>query len=102
MFLQYEGYNVMSTTDPLEAYKLATENHFDLLIADYNMNDMNGIELAAKCRELHNDISTILITGYWDKLSEAGDIYDDFRAILPKPLDIDRLLDELNAVKSTH
>lgn len=98
MFLQYEGHQVESTTDPLEAFEMAGRNRFDLIIADYFMNQMDGVELVTKCREKQIGLQAILITGHWDKLCEAGDICAKFKAVLPKPLDIDRLIEELNTV----
>ena len=100
MFLQYEGHEVEATTDPLEAFEMAGRHTFDLIIADYFMAQMDGIELVDKCRERQIDLQAILITGHWDRLSEAGDICAKFKAVLPKPLDIDRLVEELNTVKS--
>ncbi|MBC8276872.1 MAG: response regulator [FCB group bacterium] len=100
MFLRYEGHEVEATTNPLEAFEIAGRSTFDLIIADYFMNQMDGIELVDKCREKQFDLQAILITGHWDKLNEAGDICAKFKAILPKPLDIDQLVEELNSVKS--
>ena len=100
MFLQYEGHLVEATTDPFEACKKAKYMVFDLVIADYFMSQMDGIELVHKCRELQNPLEAILITGHWDRVSEAKDICCLFKAVLPKPLDIDRLIEELDSVKT--
>lgn len=100
MYLRYEGHEVEATTDPLEAFEMAGRQTFDLIIADYFMAQMDGVELVDKCREKQTDLQAILITGHWDRLNEAGDICAKFRAVLPKPLDIDRLVEELNTVKS--
>jgi len=99
MFLQYEGHLVEATTDPFEACKMVKNMVFDLVIADYYMSQMDGIELVHRCRELRNPPEAILITGHWDKISEAKDICCLFKAVLPKPLDIDRLMEELDSVK---
>ena len=98
MFLQYEGHYVDATSDPNEAYRIASKKIFDIIIADYFMSQMDGIELVVKCRQNQENLEAILITGHWDKLVEAGDICSQFKAVLPKPLDIDRLVEELNTV----
>jgi len=100
LFLQYEGHIVEATTDPLEACLIAQRSDFDLIIADYFMNRMDGMELVNKCRKLQARLEAILITGHWDKISDAKDICGQFKAVLPKPLDIDRLMIELDSVKT--
>ena len=99
MFLQYEGHSVDATSDPNEAYNIASGKFFDIIIADYFMSQMDGIELVGKCRQNQKNLEAILITGHWDKLIEIGDICSQFKAVLPKPLDIDRLVEELNTVQ---
>jgi len=98
MFLEYEGHSVHATTNPAEACGFADKIGFDLIIADYFMNQMDGVELVSKCRKGQLKPEAILITGHWDRILELKDVCCRFRAVLPKPLDIDRLVEELNRV----
>lgn len=57
----------------LEAYSgsqaleiLSSGQHVDLLITDYAMPGMTGVELANRARELHPDLPILLATGYAD------------------------------------
>ena len=55
--LQFLGqYEVDAVTDPHEANTLAAERNYDLLIADFNMPDMNGDQLFRDilCRYVEN------------------------------------------------
>lgn len=51
--LKSEGFNVVSAKNGLEALNLIKEetSNFDLLITDFDMPDMDGLELAKQCKE---------------------------------------------------
>jgi len=62
----------------LEAYSgrdaltiLASEQPIDLLITDYAMPDMNGVELAHAARQLRPGLPIVLATGYSELPSGA-------------------------------
>lgn len=64
MFLEAldEGVTVDSVSDPLEAIRLQSRNSYDVIISDYKMISMTGIELLQKVRE-KSDVPFILYTG---------------------------------------
>lgn len=68
MVLTGRGYLFKKFQDPREAWSsFSAENPPPrLLITDYAMQGMNGIELLMKCKKLHPDIKTILISGTVD------------------------------------
>jgi CheY-like chemotaxis protein len=98
LFLQYLGYQVFPTNDPVQAFNIAQIQSLDLLIVDMFMSQMDGLELLKRCRQMQQNLPAILITGQCDRLIEYPEIYTHFQAILPKPLDIDRLIEELKLV----
>ncbi len=80
------------------AATLHTQDHFDLIILDHNMDEMNGIELAEKisgqCRP--GEIPTmIMITGYTAAIDQAAAARAGIRKVLSKPIKRSQLLDEL-------
>lgn len=98
LYLQSEGQNVFATTSPQEALKLIGERVFDLGIVDLVMPEMDGFELVEKCRQKQRKLPFILITGHMDRLETLGDqVQSTFSAVLSKPLDIDRLIEEINS-----
>jgi DNA-binding NtrC family response regulator len=99
MFLQYEGHQVYSTTDPFVACLKVREEPFDLVIVDLVMPEMNGFDLVYRCKSCQSQMKAILITGHHDMLTENKDAQAIFNKILPKPLDIDRLLEELKEIQ---
>ena len=64
MFLEEldEEVTVDSVSDPDEAIRLQGRNSYDLVISDYKMVSMTGIELFHKVRE-RSDVPFILYTG---------------------------------------
>ncbi len=62
--LEKGGYEVVAKGEPLGALELLKERSFDLLITDIKMEDLNGIELLKRAREIHPDLPVIMITGH--------------------------------------
>ena len=68
MLLGLEGFsNVISFNNPIEALKYVQKNELDLIISDFIMPQMNGIDFLDKAKKTQTEISTILLTGYADK-----------------------------------
>ena len=65
MSLQSEGYSLKKFTDPELALKafLKARPKPVLLITDYALGKMNGLELVEKCKEAKPDLTSILISG---------------------------------------
>ena len=57
---------IVSFSEPKDALKYITNNHVDILLVDYMMPDMNGIELMKQALAIDPDILTIMITAAGD------------------------------------
>jgi two-component system, cell cycle sensor histidine kinase and response regulator CckA len=65
----------------------AQDDAFDLVITDYKMPGMNGLQLARELRFKHPRLPVILYTGFNEGLAPA-DIEDaGVRALVIKPID---------------
>ncbi len=62
-------YDVRSFTDAEEAVEHLRENLVDVVISDYLMPKMNGIDLLAQAKQAQPETSRILLTGHADKQS---------------------------------
>jgi two-component system chemotaxis sensor kinase CheA len=62
--LETSGYAVSTAVDGAEAFALARNNTFDLIVSDVDMPNLNGFELTEKIRndKKLNDIPIILVT----------------------------------------
>lgn len=66
--LKLEGYNnVFTFNAPSEAVEWLKTNKCSVIISDFIMPEMNGIEFLRKAKELDSDTTQILLTGYADK-----------------------------------
>ncbi len=61
--LRREHLQPMSTTEPEEALEWILDNEVAVLVSDYHMPCMNGIELAARVQKLRPTTVRILMTG---------------------------------------
>ena len=68
MLLEIEGFSNVNYFDkPENALEYIKENTPELVLSDFLMPDMNGIEFLSEVNKLYPDVSTILLTGYADK-----------------------------------
>ncbi len=68
MLLGLEGFsNVVLFNAPKDALEYLKTREVDLIISDFIMPEMNGIDFLNSAKKLQNDVSTILLTGYADK-----------------------------------
>ncbi len=120
-FLTLEtDYEVVAFTSPKEALEHLREHKVDLVISDYLMPDMDGIEFLAKVKEIQPEATRVLLTGYADKenaikaINDVG-LYqyiekpwenDDLKLIIRNGLEktvlLKRLQDKIGEVNKAH
>jgi len=66
--LEELGYKVFTSNSPHDALELCGKQRFDLVITDYKMPKMNGVEFIGRLRKLHPVVGVILISGFTDTL----------------------------------
>lgn len=85
--------NIITSNNPISALEIVKENDIDLIISDYLMPEMNGIDFLIEVKKIKNDTTMILLTGYADKenvikaVNEVGVYY-----YIEKPWDNDNLI----------
>lgn len=62
-----EDVDVDTTTSPSEALDKIDENDYDCVVADYQMPEMDGLELLKEVRKAHEDMIYGLLTGKGDE-----------------------------------
>ncbi len=97
--LEAAGYHLTAVgSGPEGLAALATGQH-DLLIVDYAMPGMNGVDVVKEARRLHADLPIIMATGYAD-MGAVQTVLDPSR-ILNKPFRIDDLTAAVQEALST-
>ncbi len=64
--LAREGWEVMAFTSAREALEQLVAMPMDLVISDYRMPEMNGVEFLQACKEEHPDALRIILSGQAD------------------------------------
>lgn len=70
-----------------EALVLLAESRFDILVTDYHMPGINGVELVRRCRELYPHMSRIIISGIGNQ-KDIADALGETHQFLAKPFDV--------------
>ena len=66
--LKVEGFNnAHFFNNPKEALEFLASNIPDLVISDFLMPEMNGLEFLSEVKKMYPEVSKILLTGYADK-----------------------------------
>jgi len=63
-FLRMEGYEVYSTTSPIEALEMIRKQKYHIVLADIVMPKMDGIEFLTQVKQYDALTQVIMMTGY--------------------------------------
>ncbi|WP_131111111.1 EAL domain-containing protein [Sulfuricystis thermophila] len=90
--LRREGYRILATTSPQEAFELLAQHRVQVIISDQRMPEMSGTEFLSRVKQIYPDTVRIVLSGYTDlqSITEAinrGAIY----RFLVKPWDDEEL-----------
>ena len=92
--LELLGYHVREAADGLQGLRMLGDRRPDLLVADYLMPGMDGVDLIVEARKLHPGIPTLLATGFAD-MSRVEQVLGG-QQVLSKPFDLDALSHAVN------
>jgi len=91
--LESDGYDVLSASNGPEALAICRKSShpIELLVTDYNMPEMNGLELARECARLSSELSVLYISGSNPDEELTADLGGRKRGFLGKPFRGDEL-----------
>ncbi|GAB6904529.1 Transcriptional regulatory protein ZraR [Desulfosarcina cetonica] len=92
VILETEGYEVDSANEVDSALKMLSQKKYEILLTDYRLGPIDGIELFKKARQLDDDISGVMMTAYASIDSAIQSIKDGFNDYIQKPFEPDILL----------
>ena len=102
LLLKHAGYDVATAGSAKAALQMARKQHFDLVISDIGMPEMNGYELATALRDLaaYNSTPLIAVTGYSEYDDRGRAVRAGFNVHLAKPIEPTQLLSLMNELLS--
>lgn len=94
-FLTSLGYRVEGIASAKEAIGKIQQNDYDLVITDFGMPDMNGMELAKIVKTKNPQCPVILFTGSMIPLDSEKEKVNGIDAIIHKPSTLETLRNEI-------
>jgi CheY-like chemotaxis protein len=88
--LEMQGYRAVSAYNAQEALEKFKREKFDIIVTDFRMEGMNGLELARQIHATQPNIPVIIVTGYGHV--DGG---KDIDACLPKEQMFPALLEKI-------
>jgi len=100
MLLESAGYEVLSASNGLDGLTIFRQSvrPVDLLVTDYNMPQMSGLELARECSRLFPGLRVLYVSGSGADEELEADLQASKRAFLAKPFRGDDLLRKARAL----
>jgi CheY-like chemotaxis protein len=98
--LRNAGYDVLTAADGQEGYELAIQRRPHLVITDYQMPIMTGLELCRKLRKHGPTVQTpvLMITARGAGLSDDDLVSTSIQGVLTKPFSPRQVLVEVQAL----
>ena len=97
---QRRGYEVIVAADGQEALALAHQRRAHLIISDYQMPLLSGLEMAKKMLQDESTcaVPIIMLTARGHRLPPSEMLQTNIRCLLPKPFSIKELLAKVEEV----
>ena len=90
--LEAEGYRVLLADSGRDALKKAkVETHIDLVVTDFLMPDLNGLQVLEGVRKLHPNVKSIVISGHGTVRSAVEAMRIGAADYITKPFDVDQV-----------
>ncbi|HYO07450.1 MAG TPA: response regulator [Tepidisphaeraceae bacterium] len=98
--LRNAGFRVLTARDGQEALEIAQQQHPDLLITDYHMPQLSGLELCQRLKQdgATNNIPAIMLTARGYHLEPSDTEQSGILRMLSKPFSPRHLLSTVNEV----
>ena len=91
-FLTKEGYGVGTAGDGAAALDQFKRSPFDLVLTDFRMPGMDGIQLLKELKRLNPEVVVVLLTAYGAVETAVRAMKEGAHDYLTKPIDLDELL----------
>src|SRR5438477_2701927 len=100
--LEMEGYSVETGADGEEGLARIAERPFDLVLLDYALPGMNGMEVLQEIRERDQQLAVIMITAYGTVENAVQAMQSGAANFVQKPWDNEKLLADVRAAVARH
>ncbi len=93
LILEEHDFIVDTFTDPEKVLSVFKPNYYDLIILDYRMKGLDGLELCKRIKALDKSVKALLLTAGPEQLKlKMDEVANHFSGILKKPITGSKLL----------
>jgi len=85
--------DITIAVDGLDALNTFKKGHFDMIITDINMPNMNGIDMIIKIREINKNVVILVLSAHDNKIYFEQTIKAGIDGYLLKPIDLEQFID---------
>lgn len=90
--LKDQGYSVDIAGSGADAIQKTRENHYDLMLVDIRLPDMEGTEILSRVRDTTPKIRKVIVTGYPTLQNAVTAVNRGADAYIMKPFDVEKML----------
>jgi len=98
--LEIEGYQTETALNGRRAVELTERKNFDVILMDFKMPGMNGVETFRNIRKIQHDAKVLFVTAYYNEDEVQHALSDCAMGICHKPLNIEQFIKDLKVVVS--
>jgi DNA-binding NtrC family response regulator len=91
--LEDKGYEVETATTGTEAIEKTEQSHFDLMLVDIRLPDMEGTEVITRIHDTTPKIRKVIVTGYPTLQNAVTAVNNGADAYVMKPFDVEQMLE---------
>lgn len=97
--LSLERVEVITANDGKRALEILESGEFDLILTDYKMPNMDGLEFLQKAMVTHPNVPRLMLTAYPDPILAARAVKEaGVGLFIAKPFDMDYLVDVVKSL----
>ncbi|MEW6697968.1 MAG: response regulator [Bacillota bacterium] len=96
--LHQDGYKILKATNGTEGLQLLASQEVSVVLLDYKMPGMTGLEVLEQIRKQWTDLPVIFMTGYSSIPTATDSIARGTTAYISKPFRLDEIKDTLKKV----
>ena len=102
--LRIMGHELVEALSAEEALKVlnANENGIDLVLIDYAMPGMNGLDLLKNIRKFHAFLPVVMVTAYLDDGLVGEALQNNCNSLIEKTFSLDQLIQAIEGVLDNH
>lgn len=91
LYFSRKGLHVLTATNGADALKIFNQQSPAIVITDYQMPGMNGLELLKKIKQINPQAQVIFISGHADMKIAVEAIREQAFDFVPKPIDFEEI-----------